>query len=83
MDKRVELSEAAYQSLLRHPFITEERITSWVLQTPESERNYTDEEHFDIRPRTRKGCHVLEILILVHEQSITYLVYGIHTINLK
>jgi len=79
MNKTVELSQTAYQWILRHRFISEDRIRSVVQQTPVSERLYTDEDHFEITFKTRNNCHVLQIIIWTHERQTTYLVYKIHS----
>lgn len=79
MNNTIELSQTAYQWLLRHPFMSEEKIIGIVQQTPESERKYIDDTHFEISFKTRSNSHILEIIIWTHERLTTYFVYKIHS----
>lgn len=79
MNNYIELSPAAYQWILRHPFVSEEKIKSIIQQTPISKRHYTDDNHFEIPFNTKSNNHILAVTVLIHDRITCYYVYGLHS----
>jgi hypothetical protein len=81
MYKVVNLSAAAYNWLSRHRFVSEDAIISIVLCTPQSERKYSDKEHFNVTARRKKNKHFISITLWVHERETSYFVWKLHCVG--
>jgi hypothetical protein len=77
--KQVELSPTVFRWIQRHSFISAELIIGVVLNSPKSERKYTDETHFEIQFHTNNKRHTLKITLWTHERETIYFVYKAHS----
>ena len=79
MTKTVLISPTAYRWLQRHRFMSEEVIIGITLNCPSNERNYTDDNEFEIAFKRRKNGGLVKITLWVKENPQAFYVGKIHS----
>lgn len=80
--KQVRFTLEALEWLIRHQYVSEETIISWVLFQPQ-ERRYVDSDHFEISFNVKRNKKFDGVMVGVHETASEFIVYKLHSTRPK